>query len=174
MTLIYTRKTIPQDVDDIVNILHEAKKFLAKKDSSQWQDGYPNRQTIEDDIKNDCGQTLIVDDQVAGYTAAITGIDPTYVEIEGSWLNDDDPYTAIHRVAVGQDYRGMHLASFLLSDIISIYRADGIKNFRIDTSTENEIVQHLATEHGFSYRGKIEVETDPDNPHHLAYELNLK
>ena len=76
-------------------------------------------------------------------------------------------------VAIAREYRGQHLASFLLSDIISIFGAQKITNFRIDTSKQNQIVQHLATTHNFKRRGIISVTEDPINPERLAFELNL-
>jgi hypothetical protein len=48
-----------------------------------------------------------------------------------------------------------------------------IRNFRIDTSRKNKIMQHLAIKHNFIERGIIQVEEDPEDPNRLAYELNL-
>ena len=48
-----------------------------------------------------------------------------------------------------------------------------IKNFRIDTSRKNQIMQHLALKNNFIERGIIMVDEDPEDPSRLAYELNL-
>ena len=111
--------------------------------------------------------------KVAGYAASVVGIEPTYQKINGEWKNTNDDYATFHRLAISSKYRGMHLANFMFSDLISIMVNQGIKNFRIDTSRKNQIMQHLALKNNFIERGIIMVDEDPEDPSRLAYELNL-
>ena len=173
MSLIFTRRAQNSDVDKIVQILNDAISFLKESGSSQWQSGYPNRATVEDDIKNGCAWVLTVDNEVAGYAAVVIGKDPNYAKIDGEWKNNVDTYATIHRIAVASQFRGMHLTQFFLSNIISLTYAQEIHNFRIDTGEKNKIVQHIATSHNFIKRGIIQVD-DPINPDRLAYELNIQ
>lgn len=173
MSLIFTRRAQNSDVDKIVQILNDAISFLKESGSSQWQSGYPNRATVEDDIKNGCAWALTVDNEVAGYAAVVIGKDPNYAKIDGEWKNNVDTYATIHRIAVASQFRGMHLTQLFLSNIISLTYAQGIHNFRIDTGEKNKIVQHIATSHNFIKRGIIQVD-DPINPDRLAYELNIQ
>lgn len=174
MSLIFTRRAQNSDVDKIVQILNDAISFLKESGSSQWQSGYPNRATVEDDIKNGCAWVLTVDNEVAGYAAVVIGREPTYADIEGKWENNVDTYATIHRIAVSSKFRGMHLSQFFLSNIISLTYAQGIHNFRIDTSRKNKIVQHIAVSHNFIERGIIKVTEDPVDSSRIAYELNLR
>lgn len=172
MSLIYTRKAAKNDLDQIMPIIDEAKKFLKEDGNPQWQSGYPNVDAISTDIEQDAAWVLIVDQKVAGYTAVTSGPDPNYHQIDGRWNNDLDPYVAIHRVAISNEYRGMHLASYLLSSLISLHYAEGVRNYRVDTFRRNEIVQHLVKDAGFIERGTIKND-DPIDPYRVAYELNL-
>ena len=174
MSLIFTRRAQNLDVDKIVQILDDAIAFLKKSGSSQWQNGYPNRKTVEEDIKNKVAWVLTVDNEVAGYAAVVIGNEPTYADIEGKWKNNVDTYATIHRIAVSSKFRGMHLSQFFLSNIISLTYAQGIHNFRIDTSRKNKIVQHIAVSHNFIERGIIQVTEDPVDSSRIAYELNLR
>lgn len=90
MTLIYSRKANINDIDSIMPIIDDAKAFLKKAGSTQWQSGYPNKQTITQDIENNVGWVLVVDHQIAGYAAVIAGIEPNYQVIDGQWHNDQD------------------------------------------------------------------------------------
>ena len=173
MSLIFTRRAQNSDVDKIVQILNDAISFLKESGSSQWQSGYPNRATVEDDIKNGCAWVLTVDNEVAGYAAVVIGRNSNYAKIDGEWNNDVDSYATIHRIAISSKCRGMHLTQFFLSNIISLTYAQEIHNFRIDTGEKNKIVQHIATSHNFIKRGIIQVD-DPINPDRLAYELNIQ
>lgn len=172
MSLIYIRKAAKNDLDQIMPIIDEAKKFLKEDGNPQWQSGYPNVDAISTDIEQDAAWVLIVDQKVAGYTAVTSSPDPNYHQIDGRWNNDLDPYVAIHRVAISNEYRGMHLASYLLSSLISLHYAEGVRNYRVDTFRRNEIVQHLVKDAGFIERGTIKND-DPIDPYRVAYELNL-
>ena len=172
MSLIYIRKAAKNDLDQIMPIIDAAKKFLKEDGNPQWQSGYPNVDAISTDIEQDAAWVLIVDQKVAGYTAVTSGPDPNYHQIDGRWNNDLDPYVAIHRVAISNEYRGMHLASYLLSSLISLHYAEGVRNYRVDTFRRNEIVQHLVKDAGFIERGTIKND-DPIDPYRVAYELNL-
>ena len=173
MSLIFTRRAQNSDVDKIVQILQDAITFLKKNGSTQWQSGYPNRETVEEDIEKRVAWVLTVDNEVAGYAAVVIGKDPNYAKIDGEWKNDVDSYATIHRIAISSKFRGMHLTQFFLSNIISLTYAQEIHNFRIDTGEKNKIVQHIATSHNFIKRGIIQVD-DPINPDRLAYELNIQ
>lgn len=172
MSLIYIRKAAKNDLDQIMPIIDEAKKFLKEDGNPQWQSGYPNVDAISTDIEQDAAWVLIVDQKVAGYTAVTSGPDPNYHQIDGRWNNDLDPYVAIHRVAISNEYRGMHLASYLLSSLISLHYAEGVRNYRVDTFRRNEIVQHLVKDAGFIERETIKND-DPIDTYRVAYELNL-
>ena len=173
MSLIFTRRAQNSDVDKIVQILQDAISFLKESGSSQWQSGYPNRATVEEDIEKQVAWVLTVDNEVAGYAAVVIGRDSNYAKIDGEWNNDVDSYATIHRIAISSKFRGMHLTQFFLSNIISLTYAQEIHNFRIDTGEKNKIVQHIATSHNFIKRGIIQVD-DPINPDRLAYELNIQ
>lgn len=168
----YTRLATEKDLAEIMEIISDAKAFLKKSGSTQWQDGYPNEESILTDIKNKDGYVLMVGDKVAGYTAAITGVDPHYQEIDGEWKNNVDPYTTIHRICLSSNYQGQGLSKIFMSDIISLGYAKGIRNFRVDTHRLNKPMQALALGNGFEYRGIVNVDDEID-PKRLAYELNM-
>ena len=109
MSLIYIRQAAKNDLEQIMPIIDEAKKLLKEERNPQWQSDYPNVETITADIEEGVAWVLIVDQKIAGYTAITDGPDPNYKKIDGKWNNDLDPYVAIHRVAISDEYRGMHI-----------------------------------------------------------------
>lgn len=113
-----------------------------------------------------------MNNDIAGYAAVIAGIEPTYQVIDGQWQNDQDECATIHRMAISNQYRGMHLANYFFSNLISTQVIGGINNFRIDTFKKNEVMQHLTKSNGFKQRGTIKVD-DPIDPNRVAFELNL-
>lgn len=168
----YTRLANKNDLSKIMAIIDDAKKFLKASGSTQWQSGYPDEKVILNDIENNNGYVLMVGNQIAGYAAVIPGIESTYIEIDGSWKNNQDTYATIHRICLSSNFQGEGLAKIFLSDIFSLQYANGVKNFRVDTHRLNKPMQALAKRNGFEYRGIIQCNDEID-PVRLAYELNL-
>lgn len=169
----YTRLAQPTDIDDIMLIIQDAKIFLKKSGSSQWQSGYPDRQTITEDIQHHHGYVLMVGPKVVAYAAVVVGVEPTYRRIDGSWHNDTDSYATIHRLCISAGYQGQGLAKLLLANLLTLFYSHGIRNFRVDTFRLNQPMQKLAKNFQFEYRGNIAVDDDPLDPKRLAFELNL-
>lgn len=172
MSLVFIEQAQKQDLAAIMKIINSSKKFLKEAGSTQWQNGYPADADIAADIASGSAWILKVDDRIAGYAAAVVGDEPTYQKIDGAWVNDNDPYATIHRVAISSEFRGMRLSHQLMSNLISVLVSRNITNFRIDTTFVNVRMQKLATKIGFEKRGIIWT-TDPVNNERYAYELNL-
>lgn len=168
----YTRLAKKDDLSEIMKIIADAKAFLKSSGSPQWQNGYPNEQVILNDIQQQNGYVFIVGNKVAGFAAAIAGIEPTYQKIDGSWINNEDPYCTIHRFCFSSNFQGQGFAKIFIANIISLQYAAGIRNFRIDTHRLNVPMQTLVEHNGFNYRGIIQC-NDKEDPDRLAYELNL-
>lgn len=173
MTTIYFRQAQPQDIPAMMHIIDEAKVLLAKDNSPQWQNGYPNEQVLAQDIKQGFGYVLIVDKQIVATAALQQTPDENYQHIEeGSWLKEEQPFTTIHRIALSSNYRGMSLATFFLSHLISESYRLGFRQVRADTHRINQRMKHLLEKTGFQYRGIIYVKDYVDNARD-AYQLCL-
>lgn len=171
--LQYSRLAQMGDLDAIMPIITDAKQALKDAGSSQWQGAYPSRQDIVADLQAQHGFVLVCDGQVAGYAAVIVGPEPTYQHIEGAWHNEKDDYATIHRICFSNDFRGHGLAKVFMGQLVSLQVANGVHNFRIDTSRVNQAMQRVINHAGFQYRGIIRVDEDEENPERLAYELNI-
>ena len=97
--------------------------------------------------------------RIVGYFALLPSPEPTYDFIEGAWLCDE-PYGVIHRIASYPDVHGVFAA-------IIDFAAARFPRLRIDTHSDNRIMQHLIEKHGFTYCGIIWL---TDGTPRLAYE----
>lgn len=95
-----------------------------------------------------------------GVFALIEGQDPTYLKIDGRWLNEDD-YATIHRLASDGKLPG------IFNRCIE-YSKDRFKNIRIDTHEDNATMRHLIEKNGFIECGIIY--TSMGHPR-IAYQL---
>ncbi len=71
----------PNEIEAIVNVLEEARAFLASSGIHQWQGEYPNKDNIFDDILSGRGYVGLVDGKVAAYAAVNRGHEEEYESI---------------------------------------------------------------------------------------------
>ena len=176
MATIFTRKARLSDLDSVMAIIDEAKKFIRESGNTQWQEGYPNHQTITDDINSGHSYVLVVDGEIAGTSALIVGEDPAHTRIDhGEWHDTENPYATINRIALASKFRGQHLSDYFLSDLITLAQVQGIHNVRMDTSRKNIPLQKIAERFGFKHRGQtyVDAANDQNDQKRMAFELNL-
>lgn len=168
--LMQFRKAAEEDVSSIMDIIGQAQEYLREQGIDQWQDNYPNSETIKNDINNNDGYVLLKDNIIVGTVAAVFGREKSYKKIyDGKWLSDDK-YAAIHRIAVSSKFKGLGLASIILENIEEICLSRGIRDIKIDTHEENLSMQKLLKKNGFQYCGIIYLE---DNSKRIALEKIL-
>lgn len=145
---MWIRNATENDWQDILLIYRRARQYMRDTGNpNQWRNTSPTEEQLKQDIAAGTLYVAQEGDTIHGVFAMIPGPDPTYVRIDGGWLNDA-PYAAIHRVASAGIQKGMltHFLSFAL-------RLHS--NLRIDTHRDNRIMQHLLAKHGFTRCGII-------------------
>lgn len=165
------RKSEKKDVKNIMEIINEAKDYFKNNGIDQWQNGYPNEESILKDIEE--GENYVLCDEeekvIASCAISFRG-EKNYLIIEkGSWKTNT-PYAVIHRVAVRSSLKGKGLSGILVKEAEKMCRGKEIKSIRIDTHQDNKSMQRLILKNGFEYCGIIYVE---DGSERLAYEKIL-
>ena len=156
------RKAQPIDMAEIMKVMDAAKKIMRQSGNMhQWVEGYPSESVIMSDMEKDGGFVIEDDGTVIGYFAFLPSPEPTYSIIyEGKWLDDEQSYHVIHRMASYPDSHG------IFSSIINFcFSLDA--NIRIDTHRDNTIMQHNIAKHGFTYCGIIYLASGDER---LAYQ----
>lgn len=170
MPVIFVRPGRPEDVPAIMAIIAGARAFLHSQHIDQWQGSYPNQPAVEEDIAAGHNRVLTVDGKVVGMASLIPGPDPYYKFLEGKWTNGAEAaYYAIHRFALGDAGRGLHLTRPFFTALISELYRDGVRDVRIDTHADNKIMQHVVKSNGFAPRGIVYL--DEPVAERLAYQL---
>ncbi len=160
------RKTTEADFETIMKIYARAREFMARTGNpNQWgPTNWPPAALIHEDIREGGSYVCVnEDDRVIGTFYFIQGkdIEPTYREItEGEWIGDDT-YGVVHRVASDGSERG--IGRFCID-----WAFAQCGHLRIDTHTDNVVMQGLLTKLGFKKCGIIYVVED-DYPRY-AYE----
>ena len=148
------RKASLADQDIIWDILQQAIKRRKEEGSNQWQDGYPNIDSIKNDIENDYGYVLESENQILGYAAVIFEIEPAYEIIEGKWLSNQE-YVVIHRVAVSEVYVGLGIATIIFQEVEKVALSKNIFSIKVDTNFDNTPLLKILNKLNYAYCGEV-------------------
>lgn len=155
-------------LQSIMTIIGQAKTRMGAQHIDQWQDGYPNQESIITDINKKQGHVFLKDRQVVAYAAIVSGKDPYYENIDGQWLTDGD-YITVHRIAIHDDFLHRGYADHIIRYAEKHAKKQGIPSFRIDTHHDNLFMRNLIRNNQFTYCGIVQVR----DGERLAYEKIL-
>ena len=152
------RKSTQHDMGDLLSLFDEARSTIAALGIDQWQNGYPSREVVEEDIALSRAYAVMDDGALCGTFVLIEDGEPTYDKIfEGHWPTGDDSqdYAAMHRVAISVRMRGKGISSAIIDYAVARARALGRASVRIDTHQGNVVMRRMLEKHGFVYCGVI-------------------
>ena len=163
------RPTCEGDLPEVMRIIADAQADFRARGIDQWQNGYPNEQSIRGDIERGESYVVTRGEQIVA-TAMITfAPDPNYATIyNGEWLlAEPKSYATIHRIAVDLGKRGQGIAEWIVGQTERMCRKRGADSLRIDTHRDNCSMQRVAEKNGMTLCGIIHL---ADGAERLAYE----
>jgi GNAT superfamily N-acetyltransferase len=166
------RKINIEELEKVMEIINDAKAFL-KPQSQQWQQGYPNHDSMSKDIFNGNLYGVYINEELSCVAALIIGVEKTYVNmIEGEWLIDvSSKDLVIHRIAVSNKFRGKGCAKKIMDFAHKLAIKNNCLSIKVDTHRANIPMQKLVLKSGYSYRGIIDLNRNEEDQLRLAYEL---
>ncbi len=161
------RKAVETDINNIMNIIKQAQAYFKQQGINQWQDDYPNIETIRNDIKHKNSYVLLKDNNIIATVVVSFDKEKTYDYIyDGEWISNDE-YVVIHRMAVDNSYKGLGLSSQIIKNVEQLCLSKGVHSIKIDTHEENIPMQNLLKKNKFQYCGIIYLE---DKSKRIAFE----
>ena len=151
---------MPEDVPAIMTLVEAAVRRLAAMGVDQWQDGYPNRGRIEQDVAEGIGYVIEENDRVVAYGAVIFTGEDAYRAIEGQWLTEEENYVVVHRMCVAEEVVGQGYGRRVM-EAAALFSRDRVRSFRVDTHADNRVMQSLLPRLGFTRCGTIRIDGRP-------------
>ena len=165
----FTKATY-EDANSIMDIIKQAQDYFKGQGINQWQDNYPNFETVTNDINNKNGHVLVEDNNVVGTVVVSFDGEKSYEFIcNGKWTRNDK-YAVIHRIAVDINYKGRGLSTIIIKNIERLCLDKGIHSIRVDTHKENISMQKMLSKNEFEYCGIIYLD---DQSERIAFEKTL-
>lgn len=164
------RRTVEADIDDIMKIIKQAQDYFKVQGINQWQNNYPNVETIRNDIAKGYSYVLVKENNIVATAAVSFDGDKNYDYIyEGQWISDNE-YAVIHRIAVDGSLKGLGLSSEIIKNVERLCLSKGVYSIKVDTHEENLSMQKLLKKNKFQYCGIIYLE---DGSKRVAFERTL-
>lgn len=143
-----------QDLDDIMGVVADAQQSLRDRGVDQWQNGYPERKVIMEDILQQVGVVVRVDGKIAAYVSIVYSGESAYDVLDGRW-SCDCPYVVIHRLCVRKGYERQGIAAALMFYAEERSRDRGVFYARIDTHPDNAYMCTLLKKFEYHYCGVV-------------------
>ena len=161
------RKSKLNDLHYIMRIISQAQSYFKLNDIDQWQNNYPNENTIINDIENGYSYVLENNNEIIATLALSFDGEVTYNKIyDGNWLSNNE-YVVIHRIAVANDFKGNELCSNLIKYVEDISLKSHVHSIKVDTHEDNMSMRTTLKKNNFKYCGIIYLE---DKSKRLAFE----
>lgn len=167
------QRTENDDKEQVAAIWEQARRYMKEAGIDQWQDGYPNLESLEEDMET--GESYVLREEESGRVAATAFIsfrgEPDYDAIyEGSWTREA-PYGVMHRVAVEPSGKGRGLAGRMVEEAVRMCEERDIHSLRIDTHEDNRSMRRMLEKNGFVYCGVIYL--GRDGARRVAYQKDF-
>lgn len=148
------RKANQSDLPVIWEIIQYAIAQRKQDGSDQWQDGYPNKTTLQQDLDKGYAYLVTDNDEVLAYAAIIFDKEPAYEGIEGKWLTNGD-YAVVHRVAASKSAKGKGIATWFFHELENLCKEQQVYSIKVDTNFDNIPMLKILEKLGYTYCGEV-------------------
>ncbi|MFP4353609.1 MAG: N-acetyltransferase family protein [Phycisphaerae bacterium] len=142
------------DVPGAMQILKACIDAMRGEGIDQWDEGYPDRATLESDqagghlhvatIGGRCVGLVVVDDRQPEQYAAV------------AWQFRQGPFAVVHRLAVHPDFQSRGLGRFLMAGAEAVATGLGFRVVRLEALAANPAALGLYDTLGYARRGVVQ------------------
>lgn len=159
------------DLDEVFALCIEAKETLAQRKVNQWQSGFPNRESLREDLESGECFAFCKNGRIAAFTRLSFENEEEYEHLKsGVWLTHGTRYATIHRTVVSAPYRSTGLSDRLFESAVRRARLASCKSIRVDTHRDNSAMRALILRQGFSECCTFLLPYPDASPERIGYE----
>jgi len=139
------------DAEEIYNLYHA----LIDMPFSTWDDEYPTREIVRDDILNH--QVIVMRNHDEEIIAAIAVWHAFEFPDAAPWYDDVSHWAMLSRLGVRSDYQRKGIAGMMMRAAMDLARADGCDAVQFLVAKSNPIAQRAYAGMGFDVCGEAEI-----------------
>lgn len=164
------RKATLSDLDSIKELTEACAIALQKRDIFQWNEHYPSREKLEQDINKEELYLLEEENKLSGIIVLSPEMDEEYIPIE--WLTSNGDNLYVHRLATHPGFWGTGNGRKLMDFAEDFAKENGYVSVRLDTFSQNKRNQKFYESRGYKRLGNIFFPKQSEYPFY-CYELVL-
>ena len=122
------RQTKLEDISRVMEIINQAKCYFKENGIDQWQDGYPNEETIKKDIEKNEAYVLVDEDQIKKILVETMDIEEEKITLDAK-LKDDlnlDSLDSVELIMSAEEEFGIEIPD---EDVMNFKTVNDIVNY---------------------------------------------
>ena len=148
--MIYSKANTNQ-INEVFSVFSAAIINMEKQEIHQWDEIYPDKEIIAEDIARNQMYIGKIDNKIAVCFVLSEEFDEEYKN--GKWQWPDARFCVIHRLCVSPDFQNRGIAAETLKYIENLCKSQGYDSIRLDCFTENPYSRKLYEKAGYSVVG---------------------
>ena len=130
-----------RDLDNLCGLYQAAIDGMNQHQIFQWDECYPNRMVLADDIQKKQLNVVLLEKQLAAAYVVNQECDEQYAN--GQWRFPDSAYAVIHRLCVHPKFQNQGIAAKVMKQMEDMQREHGVEVIRLDAFTKNPFALKL-------------------------------
>lgn len=151
MNKLQFRQAKKEDIDEIFSVYRNAVKEMERNNIFQWDEIYPNREILYNDIIKEQMYMGIINDDIASVYVINRECDKEYAD--GKWQYPNSNYCIIHRLCVNPKFQNQKVGTNTMQYIESQVKGFGFDSIRLDCFTLNPYACKMYQKLGYATVG---------------------
>lgn len=148
---LHYQKGRAEELDEIVSLFQAAIKTMEENGIPQWDEIYPSREDLQEDIRQGTLYTGRENGTIAVVFVLNTQCDEQYEQAE--WRDKQEPYLVLHRFCVHPAFQNRGVGRLAAHQIEEQVKEQGIYSLRLDAFSENPFALKLYRSLGYRETG---------------------
>lgn len=148
------RKAQFSDLDEVFDMFTAAIAEMERNGIHQWDELYPDRQILAEDIEKNELIIGLFDGKIACAYVVNSECDEEYEN--GAWKYPDSSFGVIHRLCVSPEFQNRGLGAKTVIHIETQLRKENIETVRLDAFTLNPYALKLYDRLGYATVGTVD------------------
>jgi GNAT superfamily N-acetyltransferase len=141
------------DLPQILEVLEEVKQYMFSQGIDQWDESYPNKDIISNDIKKKQAYIYTENEQILAYMVLNEEYDIEYDDL--NW-NTPTPFVVIHRLFVKPTAQGKGISSQMIQYAEEYAKKNKYASIRFDAYSLNNTANAVYLKKGYTLVGTVQ------------------
>lgn len=141
------------ELNEIMELIAKCVRVMQDGGSDQWDEGYPNKEIISEDIERGTLFVCFEKDKIAGIIVLDENQAEEYEAIE--WTTHKGTHLIMHRLAVHPEVQGKGIARKLIAYAEDVAFRGSYTSIRLDTYAKNVKALELYSRLGYERKGEV-------------------